>query len=91
MSIPIKQLNRLSQIHALIQKGRTGPASEMARKLRICRSAFENYLSMLRLQGLPISWNPVQQTYYYEEDVVLHFEIKVGEKRLVQINYDRIK
>jgi len=60
-------LSRYNSIHRLIKNKSTGTPSQLALKLGICESMVFNIREM-KLEGAPIAYDKVTQTYYYTLD-----------------------
>ena len=55
----------------LIRRRATGSPEAFASKMEMDRSTLMRYLSELRKLDAPIYFDPIKQSYYYEEEVCL--------------------
>ena len=74
----IRSLERLQQLHKLIEKERTGSPKELARKMNISERLVYLLLEYLRDYSAQISYDRMRQTYYYLEDFQLDIQISVA-------------
>lgn len=72
----LKNVQRYKQLHSLIKRGATGNAKELAYKMGITERQVYNYIQELRDLDIPIQYDTVHSTYYYEKPV--HFEFFFG-------------
>ena len=75
-------ISRMSKIHFLIKKKRTGNPVEFAKKMDLSRSALLKDLSEMKELGFPIEYDKCRRTYRYnidkinsDEDVEVPFEV----------------
>ena len=69
----IDNIHRYSQLHLLINRGATGNGKQLATKMGITERQVYNYLQELREMNIPISYDPVRETYYYTQPVRFEF------------------
>jgi predicted DNA-binding transcriptional regulator YafY len=69
----IDNIHRYSQLHLLINRGATGNGKQLAIKMGITERQVYNYLQELREMNIPISYDPVRETYYYTQPVRFEF------------------
>ncbi|NNK18879.1 MAG: HTH domain-containing protein [Maribacter sp.] len=74
----IKNLERLQQIHQLIEIERTGSPTELANKLRISQRLVYNLIEQLKDFKAAIRYDRGRKTYYYYEDFRLEVNISVS-------------
>ena len=75
----------LDRLDRLIRTKATGNTEELASRLDICKRKAKRLIAMLRAMGLPVAYDKERKTYYYEEEVKIHFEIVVGKDALMRI------
>jgi len=74
----IKNLERLQQIHALIESETTGTPRELARRLHISERLVYHLIEQLRDYSAAIKYDRSRKTYYYEEEFELEVKISVS-------------
>jgi len=62
----IKMMEKLRLMDNLIKKKATGNQEEFARKIGVCRSMLNVYLSEMKVMGFPIQYSRSRSSYYYE-------------------------
>lgn len=67
-------LDRISHMHKLVSRQRTGTPSEFASQLGISRTTVYEMIDELKSRGAPILYSKSQQTFYYDEP----FEISIS-------------
>ncbi|WP_051211064.1 HTH domain-containing protein [Runella zeae] len=72
----LKNIEKYKQLHSLIKKQATGNAKELAYKMGITERQVYNYIQELRDLDIPIRYDTIHSTYYYEKPV--HFEFFFG-------------
>lgn len=60
----------------LIRRKATGSPEQFAEKMGMDRSTLMRYLSELKKLDAPIYFDPIKQSYYYEEEVYLELGFK---------------
>lgn len=74
----IKNLERLQQVHQLIEIERTGTPTELARKLYVSERLVYNLLEQLKDFRASICYDRGRKTYYYCEEFRLEVSISVS-------------
>lgn len=74
----IKNLERLQQIHQLIDIERTGSPSELAGKLNVSERLIYNLIEQLKDFKAAICYDRGRKTYYYSDDFRLEVNISVS-------------
>jgi transcriptional antiterminator len=74
----IKNLERLQQLHALIEKEVTGTPYELAVRLNISERLVYHLIEQLKDYNASIRYNRSRKTYYYDDDFELHVNISVS-------------
>lgn len=74
----IKNLERLQQLHELIDSKNTGSPGELAEKMNISKRLVFNLLDQLKDFEASICYSRKNRTYYYCEDFELHVNISVS-------------
>tara|TARA_R110002167_G_scaffold115853_15_gene290512 strand:+ start:1489 stop:1770 length:282 start_codon:yes stop_codon:yes gene_type:complete len=74
----IKNLERLSQLHKLIQNERTGSPKELAIRMHISERLIYNLLEQLRDFNANIGYSRARKTYYYCDEFQLFVNISVS-------------
>lgn len=74
----IKNLERLQQLHLLIEKGNTGTPKEVANKMNISQRLLYNLIDQLKDFEAPICYDRKAKTYFYCEDFQLKVSISVS-------------
>lgn len=70
----LKNLERLQQIHELIEAENTGTPGELANKMNVSERLVYNLIDQLKDFEADIAYSRKSKTYYYCED----FELKVN-------------
>lgn len=81
----LDDLQLLERLDYLIRAKATGTSSDLASRLKVSQRKIERLISGLRDMGLPVSYDKEAGTYYYTDEVHLHFEISVGGDHLLRI------
>lgn len=71
----IKSLERLQQLHSLIETECTGSPMEIARKMEISERSVYNLLEYLRDFNALIGYDRSRKTYYYKNHFTLELTI----------------
>ncbi len=74
----IKNLERLQQIHSLIDKECSGSPVELALRMRISERLVYNLIEQLKDFNAPICYDRSRKTYYYRDDFRLQVSISVS-------------
>lgn len=74
----LKNLERLQQLHELIDTENTGTPSELANKLNICERLVYNLIDQLKDFDASICYSRKTKTYYYCDDFQLKVNISVS-------------
>ncbi len=74
----IKNLERLQQIHLLIESETTGSPGEMAKRLHVSERLIYNLIDQLKDFNANICYNRSRRTYYYCDDFQLQISISVS-------------
>lgn len=74
----IKSLERLQQLHSLIEKECTGSPKELARHMNVSERLVYLLLEYLRDYGAQIRYDRSRGTYYYSEEFQLDIQISVA-------------
>jgi transcriptional antiterminator len=74
----LKNLERMQQLHALIEKECTGSPTELADKLKISERSIYLLLEQLRDFDAQVAYNRSRKTYYYKEEFQLAIGISVS-------------
>jgi hypothetical protein len=75
-------IERLYRMHRLIQTESTGTPDDLAERFHIKRRQLFYMKEELELLGAKIKYNPIKQTYLYEDD--FNFFEKIGMESLYQ-------
>lgn len=84
----LKNLERLQQIHELIEAENTGTPGELANKMNVSERLVYNLIEQLKDFEAVISYSRKSKTYYYCEDFELRVNISVtviSDKQLTEI------
>lgn len=73
----LKNLERLQQLHNLIEKECTGSPSELSDRLHVSERMVYNLVEQLKTLEAAISYSRSRKTYYYEDDFKLEVNISV--------------
>ncbi|MCJ7467956.1 MAG: HTH domain-containing protein, partial [Maribacter sp.] len=73
----IKNLERLSQLHALIENERTGSPKDLANRMNISERLVYNLIEQLKDFEASICYDRGRKTYYYSDDFQLQVKISV--------------
>ena len=74
----IKNLERLQQLHGLIEKEVTGTPAELAARMKISERLVFHLIDQLKDYNACIRYNRSRKTYYYDDDFELHVNISVS-------------
>ena len=74
----IKNIERLQQIHALIETETTGTPRELAKRLHISERLVYHLIEQLKDYNASIRYDRSRKTYYYEDEFELHVKISVS-------------
>ena len=74
----IRSLERLQQLHNLIEKERTGTPKQLARRMKISERLVYLLIEYLKDYNAHICYDRSRQTYYYDEDFKLDIKISVA-------------
>jgi hypothetical protein len=74
----IKNIERLQQIHALIETETTGTPRELAKRLHISERLVYHLIEQLKDYDASIRYDRSRKTYYYEDEFELHVKISVS-------------
>ncbi|AZQ59886.1 DNA-binding protein [Maribacter sp. MJ134] len=77
MSISIKNLERLQQLHLLIEDEQTGSPKELARRMYISERLVYNLIDRLKDYKASICYDRSRKTYYYYDDFRFTVNISV--------------
>ena len=72
----IKNLERLKQLHQLIEIEQTGTPCELANRFRVSQRLIYNLIDQLRDFQAEICFDRKRKTYYYAED--FQFTVKIS-------------
>ena len=67
-------VKRLNSIHTLINTKATGDRKNFAKKVSLSESMLSNYLDYIRSKGIRITFDHINNRYYYDEDVTVIFQ-----------------
>lgn len=74
----IKNLERLRQIHSLIEQEISGTPWELAQRLKISERLVYHLIEQLKDYNAPIQYDRGRKTYYYSDDFRLEVNISVS-------------
>jgi len=60
-------LDRISMMHRLVSRQRTGTPEEFARQLGVSRTSLYELIDELRSRGAPISYSKSSKTFFYKQ------------------------
>src|SRR5659263_44417 len=60
-------LDRISMMHKLVSRQRTGTPEEFARQLGVSRTSLYELIDELRSRGAPISYSKSGKTFFYRQ------------------------
>lgn len=60
-------LERISMMHKLVTRQRTGTPEEFARQLGVSRTSLYELIDELRSRGAPIAYSKSAKTFFYKE------------------------
>ena len=60
-------LDRISKMHKLVLRQRTGTPDEFARQLGVSRTSLYELIDELRSRGVPIAYSKSQKTFFYRQ------------------------
>jgi biotin operon repressor len=69
----LRYFSRLERLHGLIRRKATGSPRELAQKLELSERQVYECLSEMKEMGAPIAFCNLRKTYYYSQEVSLHF------------------
>ncbi|MFD0862929.1 DNA-binding protein [Sungkyunkwania multivorans] len=72
----IKNLERLQQLHSLIEKEQTGGSLELARRMHISQRLVYSLMEQLKDFNAAILYDRGRKTYYYKDD--FQFEVNIS-------------
>lgn len=73
----IKNLERLQQLHSLIEQECTGSPTELSDKLHVSERMAYNLIEQLKSLEADILYSRSRKTYYYNDDFNLEINISV--------------
>ncbi len=73
----IKNLERLRQLHVLIENERTGSPKDLAHRMKISERLVYNLIEQLKDFEASICYDRGRKTYYYNDDFQLKVKISV--------------
>ncbi len=89
-----KQIERLKNIHLLIQQKKTGSPIEFAKSIKVSVSHLYNILEDLKDKGFPIKYNRTTKSYFYLQDCNLEINYSVqlltAENKILYSNVIRV-
>ena len=74
----IKTLERLRQLHLLIDQETTGAPFELAQRMHISERLVYHLIEQLRDYNAPIKYDRSRKTYYYYDDFEFQVNISVS-------------
>ncbi len=74
----IRNIERLQQIHRLIECETTGTPRELANRMRISERLVYHLIEQLKDYNAAIKYDRTRKTYYYEDDFELRVNISVS-------------
>jgi len=74
----IKNLERLRQLHLLIDQETTGAPLELAHRLHISERLVYHLIEQLRDYNAPVKYDRSRKTYYYYDDFEFQVNISVS-------------
>jgi predicted DNA-binding transcriptional regulator YafY len=74
----IKNLERLRQLHTLIENERTGSPKDLANRMNISERLVYNLIEQLKDFEARICYDRGRKTYYYSDDFQLKVKISVS-------------
>jgi biotin operon repressor len=60
-------LDRISLMHKLVSRQKTGTPAEFARQLGVSRTSLYELIDELRFRGVPISYSKSAKTFFYRQ------------------------
>jgi predicted DNA-binding transcriptional regulator YafY len=60
-------LDRISLMHKLVSRQKTGTPEEFARQLGVSRTSLYGLIDELRLRGVPIAYSKSAKTFFYRQ------------------------
>jgi predicted DNA-binding transcriptional regulator YafY len=60
-------LDRISLMHKLVSRQKTGTPEEFARQLGVSRTSLYELIDELRLRGVPIAYSKSAKTFFYRQ------------------------
>jgi predicted DNA-binding transcriptional regulator YafY len=71
-------LDRISMMHRLVSRQRTGTPEEFARQLGVSRTSLYELIDELRSRGAPIAYSKSSKTFFYRQpyDIAITCSLK---------------
>ena len=71
-------LDRISLMHKLVSRQKTGNPEEFARQLGVSRTSLYELIDELRLRGVPIAYSKSARTFFYRQpyDIAVSCSLK---------------
>jgi biotin operon repressor len=71
-------LDRISLMHKLVSRQKTGTPEEFARQLGVSRTSLYELIDELRLRGVPIAYSKSAKTFFYRQpyDIAVSCSLK---------------
>ncbi|MGC9344151.1 MAG: HTH domain-containing protein [Bacteroidales bacterium] len=85
-----KNIDLLAYLDFLIRNHTTGSPGVLAKKLGVSKRSVHYYLAEIKEMGAPVKWNPIEETYIYEENVKLTIKIAVERLNNQQIQVPKL-
>ncbi len=60
-------LDRISLMHKLVSRQKTGTPDELAKQLGVSRTSLYELIDELRLRGVPIAYSKSAKTFFYKQ------------------------
>jgi len=60
-------LDRISMMHKLVSRQKTGTPEEFAKQLGVSRTSLYELIDELRLRGVPIAYSKSAKTFFYRQ------------------------
>src|SRR5659263_310327 len=80
-------LDRISMMHKLVSRQRTGTPEEFARQLGVSRTSLYELIDELRSRGAPIAYSKTAKTFFYRQPYDLSLIHTSEPTRLGMISY----
>lgn len=81
----ISDLFLLERLDYLIRTKATGTPRELASRLKASERNVYRLIGKLREEGFPIAYDKCAESYYYDAEVYMRFDIIVGQESLLTI------